>query len=221
MMAKNLTIFDLDNTLIKGDSSTVWIRFLVREGWVSDPAYLAREATLMDDYDRGEMNIADYVALIQAPLIGVPKPEVDSLLARCVREEIVPRVYPQAWDLIRTLQAGGEQMLVISASVSLLVQAVAAELGIEQALGIDVEMADGCYSGVIAGTPSYQQGKVVRLAQWRQAHPAYSGEVTFYTDSINDLPLCLHADHVRLVNPCPQLAAANASHNWPVLEWRL
>ncbi|WP_207302145.1 HAD family hydrolase, partial [Klebsiella quasipneumoniae] len=86
-MAKNLKIFDLDNTLIKGDSSTVWSRFLVREGWVSDPAYLAREATLMDDYDRGEMNIADYVALIQAPLIGVPKPEVDSLLARCVREE--------------------------------------------------------------------------------------------------------------------------------------
>ena len=130
-------------------------------------------------------------------------------------------MYPQAWDLIRTLQAKGEQMLVISASVSLLVQAVAAQLGIEQALGIDVEMADGGYSGVIAGTPSYQQGKVVRLAQWQQAHPEYSGEVTFYTDSINDLPLCLHADRVRLVNPCPQLAAANAQHQWPVLAWRL
>ncbi len=130
-MGKTLTIFDLDNTLIKGDSSTVWSRFMVREGWVNDPGYLAREAMLMDDYDRGEMNIADYVALIQAPLIGVPKQEVDSLLVRCVREEIVPRVYPQAWDLIRTLQARGEQMLVISASVSLLVQAVAAELGIK------------------------------------------------------------------------------------------
>ncbi|HCB1498799.1 HAD superfamily hydrolase (TIGR01490 family) [Klebsiella oxytoca] len=218
-MGKTLTIFDLDNTLIKGDSSTVWSRFMVREGWVNDPGYLAREAMLMDDYDRGEMNIADYVALIQAPLIGVPKKEVDSLLVRCVREEIVPRVYPQAWDLIRTLQARGEQMLVISASVSLLVQAVAAELGIEQALGIDVEMADSGYTGVIAGTPSYQQGKVVRLAQWRQVHPEYSGEVTFYTDSINDLPLCLHADHVRLVNPCRQLTAANAQHQWPVLEW--
>ena len=220
-MGKTLTIFDLDNTLIKGDSSTVWSRFMVREGWVNDPGYLAREAMLMDDYDRGEMNIADYVALIQAPLIGVSKQEVDSLLVRCIREEIVPRVYPQAWDLIRTLQARGEQMLVISASVSLLVQAVAAELGIEQALGIDVEMAEGGYTGVIAGTPSYQQGKVVRLAQWRQAHPEYSGEVTFYTDSINDLPLCLHANHVRLVNPCPQLAAVNAEHQWPVLEWRL
>lgn len=220
-MGKTLTIFDLDNTLIKGDSSTLWSRFMVREGWVNDPDYLAREAMLMDDYDRGEMNIADYVALIQAPLIGVAKRDVDALLARCVRDEIMPRVYPQAWNLIRTLQAKGEQMLVISASVSLLVQAVAAQLGIEQALGIDVEMADGGYSGVIAGTPSYQQGKVVRLAQWQQAHPEYSGEVTFYTDSINDLPLCLHADRVRLVNPCPQLAAANAQHQWPVLAWRL
>ncbi len=133
----------------------------------------------------------------------------------------MPRVYPQAWDLLQTLRAQGEQMLVISASVSLLVQAVASALGIEQALGIDVEMADGGYSGVIAGTPSYQQGKVVRLAAWQKARPHESGEVTFYTDSINDLPLCLHADHVRLVNPCPQLAAVNASHNWPVLEWRL
>lgn len=220
-MSNNLTIFDLDNTLIKGDSSTVWSRFLVREGWVSDPAYLARETLLMDDYDRGEMNIADYVALLQAPLSGVPQVEVDALVARCVREEIVPRVYPQAWDLLQTLRAQGEQMLVISASVSLLVHAVAKVMGIEQALGIDVEMADGGYSGVIAGTPSYQQGKVVRLAVWQQSHPEYSGEVTFYTDSINDLPLCLHADHVRLVNPCPQLTAANARHQWPVLEWRL
>lgn len=194
---------------------------MVREGWVNDLDYLAREARLMEDYDRGEMNIADYVALIQAPLIGVPKQDVDALLARCVREEVMPRVYPQAWDLIRTLQAKGEQMLVISASVSLLVQAVAAELGIEQALGIDVVMSDGGYSGVIAGTPSYQKGKVVRLQQWLAAHPDYSGEITFYTDSINDLPLCLHADRVRLVNPCPQLAAANAQHRWPVLTWRL
>ena len=220
-MGKTLTIFDLDNTLIKGDRSTLWSRFMVREGWVNDADYLAREAMLMDDYDRGEMNIADYVALIQAPLVGVAKQDVDALLARCVREEILPRVYPQAWDLIRTLQAKGEQILVISASVSLLVQAVAAQLGIEQALGIDVEMVDGGYSGVIAGTPSYQQGKVVRLEQWLAAHPACSGVVTFYTDSINDLPLCLRADRVRLVNPCPQLTAANAQHQWPVLTWRL
>ncbi|NWK86903.1 HAD family hydrolase [Raoultella terrigena] len=220
-MSNALTIFDLDNTLIKGDSSTVWSRFLVREGWISDPDYLAREAMLMADYDRGEMNIADYVALIQAPLIGVPQAEVDGLVARCVREEILPRVYPQAWEVIRTLRARGEQMLVISASVSLLVQAVSDELGIDQALGIDVEMADGGYTGVIAGTPSYQHGKVVRLAQWRQAYPQLVGEVTFYTDSINDLPLCLHADRVRLVNPCPQLAAANEEHRWPVLNWQL
>lgn len=220
-MSNALTIFDLDNTLIKGDSSTVWSRFLVREGWISDPDYLAREAMLMADYDRGEMNIADYVALIQAPLIGVPQAEVDGLVARCVREEILPRVYPQAWEVIRTLRARGEQMLVISASVSLLVQAVSDELGIDQALGIDVEMADGGYTGVIAGTPSYQHGKVVRLAQWRLAYPQLVGEVTFYTDSINDLPLCLHADRVRLVNPCPQLAAANEEHRWTVLSWQL
>ncbi|MDQ6256014.1 HAD-IB family hydrolase [Klebsiella pneumoniae] len=202
-MGNTLTIFDLDNTLIQGDSSTVWSQFMVREGLATQKGYLAREARLMADYDRGEMNIADYVALIQAPLAGIPKSDVDALVARCVREAILPRVYPQAWELIRRLRAEGEQMLIISASVSLLVQAVAG------------------YSGEITGIPSYQQGKVARLAQWREAHPQYDGEVTFYTDSINDLPLCLHADRVRLVNPCPQLQAAGAGYGWPVLSWRL
>jgi len=207
-MGNTLTIFDLDNTLIQGDSSTVWSQFMVREGLATQKGYLAREARLMADYDRGEMNIADYVALIQAPLAGIPKSDVDALVARCVREAILPR-------------AEGEQMLIISASVSLLVQAVAAALEIDQALGIDVAMVDGGYSGEITGIPSYQQGKVARLAQWREAHPQYDGEVTFYTDSINDLPLCLHADRVRLVNPCPQLQAAGAGYGWPVLSWRL
>lgn len=220
-MGNTLTIFDLDNTLIQGDSSTIWSQFMVREGLATQKGYLAREARLMADYDRGEMNIADYVALIQAPLAGIPKSDVDALVARCVREAILPRVYPQAWELIRRLRAEGEQMLIISASVSLLVQAVAAALEIEQALGIDVAMVDGGYSGEIAGIPSYQQGKVARLAQWREAHPQYDGEVTFYTDSINDLPLCLHADRVRLVNPCAQLQAAGAGYGWPVLSWRL
>jgi HAD superfamily hydrolase (TIGR01490 family) len=213
-MGNTLTIFDLDNTLIQGDSSTVWSQFMVREGLATQKGYLAREARLMADYDRGEMNIADYVALIQAPLAGIPKSDVDALVARCVREAILPRVYPQAWELIRRLRAEGEQMLIISASVSLLVQAVAAALEIDQALGIDVAMVDGGYSGEITGIPSYQQGKVARLAQWREAHPQYDGEVTFYTDSINDLPLCLHADRVRLVNPCPQLQAAGAGYGW-------
>ena len=130
-MGNTLTIFDLDNTLIQGDSSTVWSQFMVREGLATQKGYLAREARLMADYDRGEMNIADYVALIQAPLAGIPKSDVDALVARCVREAILPRVYPQAWELIRRLRAEGEQMLIISASVSLLVQAVAAALEIE------------------------------------------------------------------------------------------
>lgn len=89
-MSNAVTIFDLDNTLIKGDSSTLWSQFMVREGWVSDPEYLAREAQLMADYDRGEMNIADYVALIQAPLIGIPRRRWirwwrDSCAKRCCR----------------------------------------------------------------------------------------------------------------------------------------
>lgn len=89
-MGNTLTIFDLDNTLIQGDSSTVWSQFMVREGLATQKGYLAREARLMADYDRGEMNIADYVALIRGAAGGIPKSDVDALVARCVRGRSCP-----------------------------------------------------------------------------------------------------------------------------------
>ncbi len=112
-------------------------------------------------------------------------------------------------------------MLIISASVSLLVNAIAPALGIEHAIGVDVKIKNGCYSGEIDGTPSYQQGKITCLENFLARHPHYDGEIIFYTDSINDLPLCQRADRVYLVNPCQKLAAHGEVMGWPVLNWQL
>lgn len=133
----------------------------------------------MADYDRGEMNIADYVALIRAAGRNTEIGRRRAGGPLRARGDPAPGLSPGVGT--HSSSAGrGEQMLIISASVSLLVQAVAAALEIEQALGIDVAMVDGGYSGAIAGIPSYQQGKVARLAQWREAHPQYDGEVTLH-----------------------------------------
>ncbi len=220
-MPQPLYVFDLDNTLISGDSSTVWSRYLVRQGFADSAAYLRHEERMMLDYARGEMNLHDYVALTMSPLVDFPVALVDRMVALCVETEIVPRIYPQALALIAGLRAQNQPMLIISASVSLLVQAIAPVLGIEHAIGVEVKIENGRYTGVIDGTPSYQQGKITCLENFLAHHPQYRGELTFYTDSINDLPLCEHADHVFMVNPCPQLAAQGERRRWPQLNWQL
>lgn len=141
-------------------------------------------------------------------------------MARCVREAILPRVYPQAWVLIRRLRAEGEQMLIISVRLACWCRRWPPRWRSIRRWVLTWRWSTAA-TAVKSPIPSYQQGKVARLAQWREAHPQYDGEVTFYTDSINDLPLCLHADRVRLVNPCPQLQAVGAGYGWPVLSWRL
>lgn len=220
-MSQPLFVFDLDNTLIHGDSSTLWSRYLVREGFASHPDYLLQEERMMLDYARGEMDLHAYVALTLSPLMDIPIALVDRMVALCVEKEIAPRIYPQALALINRLRAQQQPMLIISASVGLLVKAIAPVLGIEHAIGVEVKTDNGRYTGVIDGTPSYQQGKITCLENFLARHPQYDGPLTFYTDSINDLPLCERADHVYLVNPCQKLAAHGALRHWPVLDWQL
>lgn len=220
-MPQPLYVFDLDNTLIHGDSSTLWSRYLVRQGFTDNATYLLQEERLMLDYARGEMDLHEYVALTMSPLADIPVALVDRMIALCVATEIVPRIYPQALALIAELRARNQAMLIISASVSLLVKAIAPVLGIEHAIGVEVKIDNGRYTGVIDGTPSYQQGKITCLNHFLASHPQYDGEVTFYTDSINDLPLCERADRVFLVNPCQRLAAHAELLRWPVLNWQL
>lgn len=220
-MAQPLYIFDLDNTLIDGDSSTFWSQYLVREGLVEDPHYLAQEAAQMDDYAHGRMDIHRYVALTLSPLAALTAEETDRRVAQWVQSDILPRVYPQAWDLLATLRARQQPTLIISASVSLLVKPIARALGIDDAIGIEVAMAGDRYSNRISGTPSYQQGKITRFHGWREQQPLPPSSTVFYTDSINDLPLCLEADEVVLVNPCPPLRAEGEKRQWPTMRWSL
>lgn len=220
-MGNMLMIFDFDNILIQGDSSMVWSQFMVCEGLVMQKGYFVCEVWLMVDYDWGEMNIVDYVVLIQVLLVGILKLDVDVLVVCCVCEVILFWVYLQVWEFICCLWVEGEQMLIIFVMVSLLVQVVVVVLEIDQVLGIDVVMVDGGYSGEIIGIFSYQQGKVVCLVQWCEVYLQYDGEVMFYIDFINDLLLCLYVDCVWLVNFCLQLQVVGVGYGWLVLSWWL
>lgn len=170
-------------------------------------------------YAEGKMDMADYLEFCMAPLADMPVAYVHTLVEECVEHHILPKQFEQSKTLIAQLDRNDIDMVIISASVTFLVEAVGRRLGIPVALGIDLVEKHGSYSAEIAGVPSYREGKVIRLKAWLDAQPESYSEVHFYTDSINDLPLCEYADYAYLVNPCPQLKARADNANWTVLSW--
>ncbi|MCW8334454.1 HAD family hydrolase [Vibrio paucivorans] len=224
-MTQPLYVFDLDETLINGDCAMIWNEFMVEKGIVSDPNFLQQDEHLMALYARGEMNMEEYLTFCMAPLLHHPKAQVMEWVEECVTRDVLPKLFPQAKQLITELKRDQIDMLIISASVAFLVEAVADKIGIEQAIGIDLKEQDHRFTSKVVGTASYREGKVTRLKQWLAATDKRYDSIHFFTDSINDLPLCLHADHVYLVNPCERLNHylvtnnGQKTANWQRLNW--
>ncbi len=218
-MSKPLYVFDMDETLINADCAMIWNAFLVEKGIATDPDFIEKDQRLMTLYSEGKMDMEDYLEFSIAPLTSIPKPQVKALVEECVVERILPKQFTQAKSLIEQLHHEQIEMVIISASVTFLVEAVGEQLGIRHALGIDLVEKDDCFTSEISGIPSYREGKVARLHQWLAEQPEPYSEIHFFTDSINDLPLCEAADFAYLVNPCPQLKQYTDRPNWSLLEW--
>lgn len=218
-MSNPLYVFDMDDTLINGDCAMIWNTFLVKKGIATQSDFLAEDRRLMALYAAGEMDMEDYLQFSMAPLADMPIEHIHALAAECVDSHIMPKLYPQAKQLIKQLNRDNITMVIISASVTFLVEAVAKRLGIATALGIDLIQTDGCYSSNILGVPSYREGKVTRLEAWQMAQQQPYGDIHFYSDSINDLPLCQYANFTYLVNPCPRLLEHANQPNWTILNW--
>lgn len=219
-MTQTLYVFDMDDTLINGDCSMIWNEYLVNQDIVTDPGFLERDRALMALYSEGKMSMEAYLSATLQPLQSVSLEQLSLWVEACVTEQILPRVYPEAQALIETLKQQKSRMLVISASAHFLIEPVARALGIPEALGINLKEDAGRITSQIEGIASYREGKVKRLEQWlaQQGIDRQQLEIHFYTDSINDLPLCLYADHAHLINPCPLLIQA-ADHRWQHYHW--
>ncbi|TMX42728.1 HAD-IB family hydrolase [Vibrio rotiferianus] len=218
-MSKPLYVFDMDETLINADCAMIWNEFLVKKGIATEPNFIEEDLRLMGLYAEGKMDMEDYLTFSIKPLENMPTEQVNALVEECVENHILAKQYPQAKTLIEQLSRDGIDMVIISASVTFLVAAVGRHLGIPTALGIDLVVADNRYTAEIDGIPSYREGKVTRLKQWLEAQFDSYSQIHFYTDSINDLPLCEYADYAYLVNPCPRLKERSDRPNWTVLSW--
>ena len=214
-----LAIFDLDDTLIHGDSASLWSREMMRLGWVEDEDFLSLDQELMNAYSQGKLAMEDYMAFSPTPMVGRTVGNVAEAVAHFIKAVIDPLVYREARQTIARHKAAGDRLLVISATGVHIVSPVAAHLGIDEVLAIDLEVQDGQFTGLTEGILTYREGKVLRLSEWLRAQDEMLEGAFFYSDSRNDLPLLKLVDNPITVNPDPTLRAYAQEHGWPVLDW--
>jgi HAD superfamily hydrolase (TIGR01490 family) len=216
----NLALFDLDETLINGDCSSLWSSFMVEHGWVLDPqAFLRREAELMSDYAQGKMDMYDYMHLALAPLKGRSQERVSAMVKRYIEDIIAPRVYADARACIAMHRARGDRTMIISASGEHLVSPIAHYLGVDDALAIGVGLDNKIYTGLTQGVMTYREGKVTRLMMQLNHDVSLLQRASFYSDSHNDLPLLSQVGHPCVVNPDAALLQHARQVGWPVYRW--
>ncbi|MBD1551493.1 HAD family hydrolase [Pseudomonas typographi] len=216
-----LALFDLDETLIHGDCASLWSAYMARIGWVDADTFLRRDQELMALYSEGKLAMEAYMAFSLQPLVGRTPADVAQKVACYLDEVIAPRVYPDARHTVNAHRAAGDRLLVISASAVFLVKPIAARLGIEDVLAIDLEVIGGRYTGRTAGVLTYREGKVIRLIDWLEQQGDTLAGASFYSDSRNDLPLLERVARPFAVNPDPALLAHAQAAGWAVLDWRV
>lgn len=214
-----LAIFDLDDTLIHGDCSTLWSEQMGRLGWVDRESFMQRNNELMALYSKGELAMEDYMAFALEPMAGRTPEEIAHLVEPWVEDIIEPLIYSDACKAVAARRKAGDRVLVISASGFHLVSAICARIGIDDVLGIDLEVVNGVYTGRTVGTLTYREGKITRLMEWLDAQEENLEGAYFYSDSRNDLPLLLKVDHPHAVNPDPVLREHAEKAGWPIHHW--
>lgn len=215
----DLALFDLDETLICEDSTGLWLRWLVSQGF-APAALIEQEQTLMAQYYQGTLSIEEYMQTTLSPLEGMGTLTVSGWVRRFIQRDILPRVYPSARERMAWHQQRGDTVMVVSASGEHLVVPIAEQLGANGALAIGVEIIGDRYSGKPCGTMTYREGKVTRLNEWLAIQQESIFDKTWaYSDSINDLAMLEHADHAYVINPSAPLEDLAQQRGWEVCRW--
>ncbi|SDU87369.1 HAD family hydrolase [Pseudomonas mucidolens] len=214
-----LVIFDLDDTLIHGDCASLWCEQMGRLGWVDAESFMHRNNELMDAYSQGKLAMQDYMDFSLEPMIGRTPEEIEHLVEPWVEDIIEPLIYSDATRTIARHRAEGDRILVISASGTHLVKPIAARIGIDEVLAIELDVVHAVYSGKTVGVLTYREGKITRLMEWLAQEDQSLEGAYFYSDSRNDLPLLLKVDHPQVVNPDPVLREHAQKAGWPIHQW--
>lgn len=215
-----LAIFDLDNTLLGGDSDHAWGEFLVRRGIVDATVYREANDRFYRDYQSGALDIHAYLAFALEPLTRYSLAELQQLHAEFMATTIAPMRLPKADALLAEHRARGDFLLIVTATNAFVTRPIAASLGVDAILATEPELRNGRYTGRITGTACFREGKVTRLNEWLRQHPYDTRSASFYSDSQNDLPLLRMVGRPVAVDPDDALRATAGEHGWPIISLR-
>ncbi len=216
----SLAIFDLDNTLIGGDSDYLWGEFLVNNQLIDADHYRRENERFYEQYKDGSLDIYEYQAFSLKPL---SQHSFNQLLAwheEFMRQMIEPILLPKAHALISAHKEQGHRPLIITATNSFITRPIGEKLGINELIGTDPEIENGRFTGRVAGIPSFQGGKVTRLHDWLKQHNESLEDSYFYSDSHNDLPLLELVTHPVAVDADPRLTAVAMEKGWKQISLR-
>jgi HAD superfamily hydrolase (TIGR01490 family) len=213
-----LAIFDLDNTLINGDSDHSWGEFLLARKLVDEQAYRRQNDQFYQDYQSASLDIDAYLRFALQPLTQYSPSDLAQLHKDFMREYIEPIMLPKAKQLLTEHRERGDYLLIITATNGFITRPIAAHLEVDEILATDPELKNGRYTGGYLGTPCFGAGKVTNLKLWLDKHNQDLDGSYFYSDSINDLPLLEQVPHPVAVNPDARLAAVARERNWPILD---
>lgn len=222
-MKQNLALFDLDNTLLAGDSDYNWSLFLINEGLLDGAAHQARNEQFYQDYKNGCLDIYAFLEFQLKPLSEHPKKFLDELHLKYMEKIIRPMMTQKAQDLVNRHQDAGDLCVVITATNSFVTRPIAAAYGIENLIGTDPEMVNGEYTGGVSGVPSFKEGKVTRINQWLAERGTTLADYEtsyFYSDSHNDLPLMKLVTNPVAVNADEILSEYAKQQGWPQISLR-
>ena len=216
-----LTIFDLDHTLLQGDSDSLWCDFLMREGMLARVPFASLNQAMERDYRAGTVDVMAFCQFYVGALAGRSVADWAPWLARFLDEEITPRLPTAARALVKNHLDAGELVALSTATNRVLADRTAALLGIRHLIATECAVAsDGVLSGAVQGVPNMREGKLTRLNEWLagQGLRLQDCESCFYSDSMNDLPLLLAVDHPVVVDADARLAAEAARRGWPAIS---
>ncbi len=218
----NLALFDLDGTLLQGDSDHAFGEFLIRLGWADGDAYRRRNDAFFQQYQQGRLDIAAYVEFCTAPWRGRDAAELAAASARFTDEVAARALHPAALALVRRHRDAGDELAIVTATNDFITRPIAALFGVGTLIATELERdASGRVTGAIHGVPAFRDGKIVRVQQWLAGAGRTLADFercSFYSDSSNDLPLLEHVSHPVATNPGPSLRSVALQRGWPVLD---
>jgi HAD superfamily hydrolase (TIGR01490 family) len=213
-----LALFDLDHTLLDGDSDSLWGKFLVREGVLDGERYAAANARYYADYRAGKLDIHEFLAFGLKPLADNDPATLEAWRERFVADSILPRIPAAARALLGRHREAGHVLAIITATNSFVTAPVATALEVPHLIATEPEREGGRFTGRVSGIPCFREGKVARLKEWLYEEAYTPEETWFYSDSHNDLPLLSEVQHPVAVNPDEVLLRTARERGWPVMH---